>query len=437
MAKQYGSNELVTSSFHLGEVVRDARGNQKYIRYNNISGKYLTYETKRVQEEVNGRKKGLVKYVTNSINNTPLDTTDSVYRSLAPNPRPADDGYDNEFNDWYYCSTNNSNDNGKIQLDKIVDKMNETINLYTSRSLSTKKIFGRNVSMYNRFKIAQPELELQNTFAHVFFTRPECNILATKSILTDQFSKDILFSSTFKSNPDIVRELTEFGNTNHSFMLSLSNAAQGFGLNDEEIKSDIYGKTYTGYAISYGKHNIESKTAGQFTVTYTDDKNLDIYRLHKLWIEYISGVYRGRYSPTIDMIMNKTIDYSSSLYYILTDETGEKILFWSKYYGVFPTTIPSSQYSWQAGTPLRPSSLVINYNYSIKEDYNPYDLEVFNINANIKNHSSMKYIPTYDKTLGHVGDTWVGTPYIEYIDDPSDGPTYYLRFDAHDSKKKK
>ena len=60
---------------------------------------------------------------------------------------------------------------------------------------------------------------------------------------------------------------------------------------------------------------------------------------------------------------------------------------------------------------------------------NPEALTEFNFNANI--NGNMTYEPTFNKSLGHTGSTWVGAPYIELVtnDTEPDCPyTFKLRF---------
>ena len=51
----------------------------------------------------------------------------------------------------------------------------------------------------------------------------------------------------------------------------------------------------------------------------------------------------------------------------------------------------------------------------------------FNKNARIGDKNNLRYAPTYDKTLGHVGQTWVGCPYIEQVQS-GEITSYKLRF---------
>ena len=316
-------------------------------------------------------------------------------------------------------------------LNTIINDMNKSV--YLSNSSDTvENSFVKASKYYNRFKMANQNLPLQKGFAHVFFVRPDCNLLqvAGKGYeLRDGLKSNELFSYGWQSSPSVIKELVTNNGSKHDFMLSLSNYAASFPLSDEYINSDTYGRTYTGYKIAYGKNNIESKTAGEITVSYSDDRNFHIYQLHRYWVEYINAVYRGEIAPKNSNIINKILDYVSACYYFLTAEDGETIIFWSKYYGVFPTTIPSNQYSWGSGSVVSNPTIDITYKYSFKEDFNPYTMLEFNYNARIESNSAT-YLPVYDAKAGHSGSTWVGVPFVELVkDEKLDCPyVYKLRF---------
>lgn len=313
-----------------------------------------------------------------------------------------------------------------LTLDKAVRKMNKSVFLPNNTDTVVKSL-EKYAKYYNRFKIADPNVQLQKGFAHVFFVRPSCHILKSKSPsqLRKGLAKNELFSYAHRSSHWLLRELSSTNGQDHDFMLFLSNYAASFSLSDEYINTDTYGKTYTGYKIAYGKSNIESKVAGQFNVTFNDDRNLHVYQLHRLWTEYINAVYRGEIAPTDNMIKKKILDYVGACYYIVTAEDGETVIFWSKYYGVFPTNVPSSQYSWGAGNVIQSPQIDITYQFSFKEDYNPYSILEFNYNSRVGS-TDTNYVPIYDNKVGHVGKTWVGAPFIELITRDS-APKYELK----------
>lgn len=309
----------------------------------------------------------------------------------------------------------------------IRDKLLKTLDL---SNVGAQNIFNRYTKYYNRFKLPTLDDAFQKGFAHVFFTRPDCNLLSDKGmLLNDAYNADGLFAYSWRNNNNVIKQLVKENGQNHDFMMLLSNKATSFSLADEYINTDMYGKTYKGWQIAYGRNNVESKSAGDFTVSFIDDRTLHVYNLHKLWTEYISDVYQGNKSPKLKYIKERVLDYASSCYYIITAEDGETIIFWSKYYGVFPTTAPSTQYSWAQGNTIDRPQFDIKYQYSFKEDMNPESLVEFNMNSHIE--SDLKYVPVYDPKLGHSGTTWVGAPYIELVTnntDPECPWTFKLRF---------
>ena len=302
-------------------------------------------------------------------------------------------------------------------IDSELAKLHKTLGITDDGASGT---FNKNTKYYNRFKLPTLNDAFQKGFAHVFFVRPDCNILSSNgNALNSKFKNNPNFYYAMKNSPEMVKQLCLNNGQYHDFMLSISNKAASFSLSDEYINADTYGKTYSGWKIAFGRNSVESKTAGDFSVTYNDDRNLHVYHLHKLWVDYISGVYQGRYAPKSTYIKNHILDYASACYYIVTAEDGESIVFWSKYYGVFPTTIPSTQYSWAYGNTIQNPQIEIKYMYSFKEDYNPNSLVELNMNSGVGSGGE-SYAPIYDPALGHVGSTWVGAPYVELVTNSMD-----------------
>jgi hypothetical protein len=278
---------------------------------------------------------------------------------------------------------------------------------------------------FNRFKIAFPDDQLGKTFSHVFFTRPSLNLLTTKGdALNSQFANDPLFGYLYKNNKSLIQALTTHLSSTHDFHPFLSNAASSFELTDEYIKTIEIGETFTGWKVQYGRHNIESNTAGQFAVHYTDDAYFNIYKTHKAWTEYISRVYRGAASPDRENIKKKILDYAASVYYFICAADGETILFWSKYYGVFPLNAPASAGSWNKGNEVKLPDFNINYAYAIKEDVNPITLAEFNMNSS----ADFVYKKIYESVLASTGRTLSGAPFIAEATDNYGNTIYKLKF---------
>ena len=284
---------------------------------------------------------------------------------------------------------------------------------------------------YNKFKITNANDILAHSFAHVFFVRPDCNILSSPSSLTSKVSGYSEFYYALKQANFLLRELTQTeAGYNHEFALYLSNKARSFEVSDEYINSGTYGQSLTGFKIPYGKSNVESQAGGKFSIMYHDDRDSHIYHLHKLWTNYISYVYRGKLNPKDKYLVNKVLDYPVCVYYILTAEDGETVIFWSKYWGVFPLDAPSSAFSFNldnAGGITNPE-IKIEYQYAWKEDFNPLSLIEFNTHTR---KLGFKYVPSYQASKLGTGYTWAGPPFIETMNNPNglDLPyTFKLRF---------
>ncbi len=288
---------------------------------------------------------------------------------------------------------------------------------------------------YNKFKLLNANDVLAHSFGHVFFVRPDCNILGGSAGggfgLSNRVNEYSEFYYALKQAPFLLQELTQTdAGLGHELALYLSNRAESFEVSDEYITSGTYGESLTGFKIPYGKTNIESQAGGKFSIMYHDDRDLHIYHLHRLWTNYISYVYRGKLYPKENYIINKVLDYPTCVYYILTAEDGETIIFWSKYWGVFPLEAPSSGFSFNkdnAGGVSNPE-LKIEYQYAWKEDFNPLSLIEFNTHTQ---NLPFTYIPAYQASKVGTGYTWAGPPFVETLNNPNglDLPyTFKLRF---------
>lgn len=312
----------------------------------------------------------------------------------------------------------------KDGLTAVINRLNTSLNIMDDGYASTTTAFNELCAKkYNRFKLPNYNEILSRGFPHVFFVRPSCNIMSGNS-LVKELSYEVngrdnstydTFQYAYMHSPEILKELCmNVSGRDNDFMMSLSNRALSFSANDEAIETGEYGNTYTGYKIAYAKNDVKSKTAGSFSVTLRDDRRSFIYQIIRCWVEYASGVYRGDLTPAKSSIIDKILDYAGACYYIITAEDGETILFWSKYYGVFPTSIPATQYSWAAGNTLFNPELNVEFAYSFKRDFSPRIIAEFNRNARITD-KEVSYAATYDPNNVVGAKTWVGSPFIETV----------------------
>ena len=318
----------------------------------------------------------------------------------------------------------------EIKYDKAMEenfaRMRKSLNI--DPTYTAQQLFVHYTKYYNRFKMAHPDDTFVKSFGHVFFTRPDTNIITyaggSKYKLNGTCKGLEPYASAYNRNLDCLKQLVINTEYSSDFMMYLSNKVVGFEERDRNIEYDSYGKTLQGHSIQYGKHIIRSESAGELSLTFNEDKNLHILNLFNIWVNYISDAYTGRITPAIDRIFNKELDYASSLYYIVTDETGENIIYWSKYYGIFPTSIPDSVSSWQKGNFNTNPDVTVSFAYSRKKALDTNILYELNLNAR---NSTWKYAKTYQNDILTVGQNFVGAPFVE-ISKINGIPAFKLRF---------
>ena len=302
-------------------------------------------------------------------------------------------------------------DNHGTTGDELVQEIRENLNIYTA--YSKLDINNKYHTEFNRFKLDHPDIFLRNTIGYIVFTRPDLNLLRPDGQLLDDVTADTRVDYIARRNMHLVQTLTHQydGKSSHNFNPFLSNLAQSIEVMDDSVDTLDTGETFTGYKFQYSKHNIKSITAGNLSIKFKETFDLGITNLFQLWVDYQSNVYKGIFLPKEDYIWFKNIDYMCNVYYFLLDQDGETLLFWSKYFGVFPTNVPKGSLSYDAGSQVQLPDMSVNFSYIYKEDLSPATLVEFNRDAGLADGNTT-YLPSYNAKLGHSGKTWVGVPFV-------------------------
>lgn len=136
----------------------------------------------------------------------------------------------------------------------------------------------------------------------------------------------------------------------HAFIPFLTGRIESLQLPDYTIKNYNLTQPYTRYSIPYAATAIESKTGGTFDITFRDDKDFSVRKMFYAWLYYMDGALRNKFQPKDKYILYNAFDYATSIYDIMVDATGENIIWWSKYTGCFPTSVPISDLSFNRGS---------------------------------------------------------------------------------------
>lgn len=305
-----------------------------------------------------------------------------------------------------------------VNFNSSMKEIRKQLNIYDIDD--PKKLF----TQFNRFRAPMPQNELSRIRPYVFFTRPAINITdMTTGILQPQFNNDPLYKFMYYNNPQILRSLNKSLTSKHYFNPFLSNACMSFDPSDEVIKTMEHGETYTGWKMVYAKNTNESNTAGQLSIQFKDNRNYDVNKMHKVWLDYMNRAFRGAINVPRNVILRKILNYACSIYYIVCAEDGETILYWCKYFGVFPINTGISSLGWQHGALTNATDFTISYMYSMKEDYDPITIGEFNMLSS----GSYKFREIYNPGTGMSSHSLAGAPFIDIVQD--DGRiNYKLRF---------
>ena len=357
-----------------------------------------------------------------------VDNTKVTYKPGNYTSNPLNDTTDyTAYNDtWYAKSTYKHGKYDIVDDNVIIDeiarlKYNMDISyssrddIYENRSEDyvsdlQKKLF----NSFNRNKTAFPDKELSKTFAYVFFTRPDLNIVedgtnAGTFMPHRQCQSDPKYAYLWNNNDWIFKSLVTKGNPYHKFLTFLSNEAKSFEVEDLVLKTVEHGETYNGNKIIYGRTDHESNSAGEMNIRYVDNVNLDIFKVHLLWTDYINKVSRGIFSPKSEYIKDRILDYASSCYYFLCGPDGSTILYWQKLTGVFPVNTGENAFSWDSGTLLAKPEINIKYMYSMKTPMDIAHLSEFNSLTKV---SGRNFKNVYSSENCQTGSTLTHSPYI-------------------------
>ncbi len=283
--------------------------------------------------------------------------------------------------------------------------------------------------MYNRFKVPDTNLAHNRSTTHVFFSRPDLNILHGMQV-AQQCLNHTEAALVWRRYPELFKLLVDAKRTgdHDNFNMLLSNQCTSFDIRDEDLNTVDAGKSWGEYSIPYGD-SYTGRTSGEFSCNFTETSDYSVINLIKLWITYIDNVGRGAWSPSYMLVnesginrshvFTKTLDYAASAYVFKCGPHGEDVLYWTKYYGVYPINTGASALSWDADSPIgNTPKLNIRFKYAWKKDMSPISLLEFNNLAKITDVPVSEN--SFNVELGHSARPYVGTPFIEmYLGSPS------------------
>ena len=294
---------------------------------------------------------------------------------------------------------------------------------FTRMNDETHPVIGQSAALltYNRTKIPIADNAFRKGFRYVFITRPECYIYSigeNSVVLSKQAENDEDFYSSNLRMPHILRLLSPVyvtgaigspvfrgAKTNWNYLLS--NQVQGLSPSAMQMTTmDNIAKSIEGFTVTPAMH-FQSRQGSTLNLTFKDTKNLEILEMLKMWMLYAYKRKKGVFAPSFngyryenqfredgsiknDLIngtwhghpYDRAIDYGASIFDIVTNETGSKILYWCKYYGIYPIEV-SPSLSNDANGPITDMTISASFKYHYRLENNMKTLIEFNFNAGL------------------------------------------------------
>lgn len=305
---------------------------------------------------------------------------------------------------------------------------------------------------YNRTRIPIADQEWRKGFRYIFFTRPECYIMyseGNKMGLCNQAFYDEDFSSAFTRMPHILKLLSPWyvtgsyptvekqiqamvdkeriDGSNWNFLFS--NRVQGFGVSPTSMTvQEGVGKSVEGFTVTPAQF-VDSRQGSTIDLMFTDTKNLEVYEMARLWMLYMYKRQKGIFLPPYngyardnDFKINngvsteklsgplsdvqytrmhpydRALEYCASMYDIITNETGTKILYWCKYYGIYPVSAnPSLDNSNNQAITQVNTGITFRYHYRLEN--NNKTLVEFNHDAGLTTDLGQIAVDTVTSSL--------------------------------------
>ena len=276
-----------------------------------------------------------------------------------------------------------------------------------------------------RYGCLNPEDQLTTSREYLFWTKPDLNICNSDGTLNSSIQTDSYFIDCQKRYYKVIEQL-QYSLTKKPFVNLLSGTVKssldfpGFSCHDIEGPSTSYGDQ-----IRYRGSTVTSEADGyDFSLEFQDTKYLEVFTFFNLWDNYENYKQMGVVSPSEEYTLNHILHNQMSLYKIVVAEDFETIIFWGKYWGVYPKNVPCDTFS-NLDTPTDSLKYSINFHGEWMDFMDPLILSEFHLIAgNDESYSGGNdTIPLYDSGNNRINGVMCNTPYIIYEKSNRDIPT--------------
>lgn len=268
---------------------------------------------------------------------------------------------------------------------------------------------------FAKFGYFDPYNTMTGSREYFFITKPDLHIFkeGNTSSLNPQIANSTFFNDTKNRYLDVLKQLQISAMNNNSPFINLIFNSMKNSVDMPSISApDIEGSsTIYGDNIPYRGSSIVSNNNHEFTLELQDTRYLEVYMLLRIWDEYFKKKVMGSITPpNISYTENKKLHDQCSAYKIIVAEDGETIIYFAKFWGVYPKGVPRDTFS-----DIKDGNIIhsTTWNATFVEDMDPLILDEFNEVVR-KYMSSYSNSEIYDSANGHMNGKWAKIPYITY-----------------------
>lgn len=260
---------------------------------------------------------------------------------------------------------------------------------------------------FNPYRLKEDVEPYMGGIPIIFMTTPDMNIFEGGNVISTLKTAEPVFTEGEVFDLELLKNLEySSGGSDSPWIKFLTNRFKGLSLKDLTAKQSEDYETYYGWKQILPGPNTDSFSAdASLSVNFSESKDLEIIKFHYYWMKYIECIRFGLHTPKKSNVRRRTIDYTSSLYYFILDMDMSKILYFTKYTGIYPVNVPLSSLSPGDISSKAPLDVSITYAYQHKEEMNPSIIFDFN---SVANYASRLYNYARDSNQEKINDNYYG-----------------------------
>lgn len=299
---------------------------------------------------------------------------------------------------------------GSYNMEKLLKTARHSANLFDRSELNLQH-------RYFRYGIINPYEAVSTGREFLFFTRPDLSILKYPSTtdtsylgrpsgntLRNELANIPFWKELLARYPETIyslqRSYKDSDQIDEPFNLLLSNMVNS-NLEVPSLSAEMIDTPTNMYGVGYSYRGSSEASDDnyEFSLEFKDTMNFPIYMYFKTYEEYETLKHHGVIGPNPYYIQNKILHDHTAIYKIIVGEDMETILYYGKYYGVVPKSLPRdifSSVSFDGGI-----SFSIDFKAAFYRELDPLILAEFNKATAQAWNQSMYRVDVYNEVLMH------------------------------------